>query len=105
MQGCSEPMIQHIVAFTWNDSVPANHAEVCIEALTTMVKSIDTVREYRCGANLGVSAAANADFVVVATFDDVEGWRKYDLAPIHDEVRAQYFKPYIATRMSAQFSF
>jgi len=61
--------------------------------------------KYRCGANLGVSAAANADFVVVATFDDVEVWPEYDQFPLHDEVRAQYFKPYIATRMAAKFSF
>ena len=98
-------MIQHIVAFTWNESVPVNHSQVCVKVLMNMVEQIDSVREYRCGANLGVSAAANADFVVVATFDDVEGWRKYDVSPLHDEVRAQYFKPYIATRMAAQFSY
>jgi hypothetical protein len=98
-------MIQHIAALTWNESVPDNHAQVCVDALMKMAEQIDSVREYRCGANLGVSAAANADFVVVATFDDVEGWRKYDQFPLHDEVRAQYFKPYIATRMAARFSF
>lgn len=98
-------MIQHIVAFTWNESVPANQSQVCVDVLMKMSEQIDSIREYRCGANLGVSAAANADFVVVATFDDVEGWRQYDEFPLHEEIRAKYFKPYIATRMAAQFSF
>ncbi len=98
-------MIQHIVAFTWNESAPAAHSQTCVDVLIKMAEQIDSIREYRCGANLGVSVSANADFVVVATFDDVEGWRKYDEFPLHEEIRAQYFKPYIATRMAAQFSF
>jgi hypothetical protein len=29
----------------------------------------------------------------------------YDEHPLHNEVRATYFKPYIAKRSAAQFSF
>jgi len=98
-------MIQHTVILAWNDTVPAGHAEVCVDALIVMSRQIYTIREYRCGADLGLTAPAEARFVIVATFDDVDGWRYYDEHPLHNEIRANFFKPYVATRVSAQFSF
>jgi hypothetical protein len=98
-------MLQHVVAIHWNDAVPDGYADTVVQALHEMVRSIDTVRDYRCGPDLGVSGADNADFVIVATFDDVAGWRVYDEHPLHNEVRATYFKPYIAKRSAAQFNF
>jgi hypothetical protein len=52
-----------------------------------------------------VSAPTNADYLIVATFDDVAGWREYDESALHNEIRAKYFKPYIATRAAAQIEF
>jgi hypothetical protein len=98
-------MLQHVVAIHWNDAVPNDYAPTVVAALHDMVRSIDTVREYRCGADLGVSGTDNADFVIVATFDDVAGWKVYDEHPLHNEVRSTYFKPYIARRSAAQFVF
>lgn len=98
-------MIQHTVVLTWNDAVPSGHADTCIEVLMAMSREIHTIREYRCGADLGVSAPGNADFVIVATFDDVDGWRHYDEHPLHNEIRAKFFRPFVATRTAGQFSF
>lgn len=98
-------MIQHSVALTWNDSLPPGHPSACADALMKMSREIHTIREYRCGADLGMSAPSNADFVIVATFDDVEGWRHYDEHPLHNEIRAKYFQPFVATRTAGQFSF
>lgn len=96
-------MIQHVVAFTWNDSVPLGHADICVQTLMAMSREIDSIREYRCGADLAMSTPATADFIIVATFDDIEGWRKYDEHPLHNQVRIQYFKPYLASRTAGQF--
>ncbi|MHB1089471.1 MAG: Dabb family protein [Ilumatobacteraceae bacterium] len=98
-------MIQHTVALTWNDAVPPDHANVCVEALMAMSRAIHTIREFRCGANLRLSEPTNTDFVIVATFDDVDGWRHYDEYPLHNEIRAKFFKPYVASRTAGQFSF
>ena len=98
-------MIQHTVILAWNDSVPPGHAEACVEALVGMSRQIHTIREYRCGADLGLTAPADARFVIVATFDDVDGWRYYDEHPLHNEIRAKYFKPYIAQRTASQISY
>ena len=98
-------MLQHVVAITWNDQVPPNYAETVSAVLQEMAAHISTVREYHCGPDLGVSTAVNADYLIVATFDDVDGWRQYDEDASHNEIRAQYFKPYIASRASAQITF
>ena len=42
-------MLQHVVALTWNESVPENYAEVVNKALLDMAKTIPSVRSYRCG--------------------------------------------------------
>lgn len=97
-------MLQHVVAITWNDQVPANYHETVTKVLHDMVKQIVTVRSYHCGPDLGVSAATNANYLIAATFDDVAGWRAYDEDPLHNEIRAKYFKPYIATRSAAQIN-
>jgi hypothetical protein len=98
-------MLQHVVALTWNDSVPQNYAEVVNKVLHEMAKTIPSVRSYRCGADLGVSSHANANYLIVAEFDDVAGWREYDENPLHNEVRAKYFAPYVASRVASQITF
>lgn len=98
-------MLQHVVAITWNDQVPADYDEVVVKVLHEMIKQIGTVRDYRCGADLGVSSPQNAQFLIAATFDDVDGWRVYDEHPLHNEIRAKYFKPYIAQRTASQISY
>ena len=98
-------MIQHVVALTWNDEVPVNYHETVTTVLREMITHIPSVRDYRCGPDLGVSAPTNSDYLIVATFDDVAGWREYDESSVHNEVRATYFKPYVATRSAIQIEF
>ena len=98
-------MLQHVVAITWNDQVPESYAEVVTKVLKDMASKIPSVRDYRCGPDLGVSAPTNANYLIVATFDDVAGWRAYDEDPLHNEIRAKYFKPYIASRAASQISY
>jgi hypothetical protein len=54
---------------------------------------------------LGVSVATNADYLIVAEFDDVAGWREYDENALHNEIRAKYFAPYVGSRSAAQITF
>jgi hypothetical protein len=98
-------MLQHVVAITWNDQVPDNYAEVITAVLKDMAAKIPSVRDYRCGPDLGVSAPTNANYLIAATFDDVAGWLAYDEDPLHNEIRAKYFMPYIASRAASQISF
>ena len=98
-------MLQHVVALTWNELVPDNYAYGVNKVLLDMAKTIPSVRSYRCGADLGVSSHANANYLIVAEFDDVAGWREYDENALHNEVRAKYFAPYVASRAASQITF
>ncbi|MBU6201572.1 MAG: Dabb family protein [Acidobacteria bacterium] len=98
-------MIQHVAAFTWKPGTPDGHADAVTAALHDLVRHIPEVRDYRCGSNLGISPAANADYVVAASFDDEAGWAAYDRHPMHHEVRERLFVPWVASRTSAQFRF
>lgn len=98
-------MLQHVVTITWNDQVPANYHEIIDKVLQDMARQIPTVRSYRCGPDLQVSASTNANYLIAATFDDVAGWRIYDENSLHNEIRAKYFKPFIAIRTAAQISY
>ena len=98
-------MLQHVVALHWNDQTPPNYGDVVTPVLQEMVKHIPSIRSYRCGADLGVSVATNADYLIVAEFDDVAGWREYDENTLHNEIRAKYFAPYVGSRSAAQITF
>lgn len=98
-------MLQHVVAITWNDQVPPNYAETVSDVLQEMASDVPSVREFHCGPDLGISTAVNADYLIVATFDDVDGWHQYDEDVSHNEIRAKYLKPYVASRATAQINF
>lgn len=96
-------MITHIVLFRWKPEMPADHLVAVAAALDSLPPAIASIRSYRHGSDLGVSASTNADYAIVATFDDVDGWRQYDTDPLHDSVRADVIKPWVAERSAVQF--
>lgn len=96
-------MITHVVMFRWRPEMPEGQVERIVAALSGLPASIDTIRSYACGADVGAAGAANFDFAVVATFDDIDGWRAYDTHAEHDRVRAEVVRPWIAERASVQF--
>ena len=63
-------MMQHVVALHWNDQTPPNYGDVVTPVLQEMVNHIPSIRSFRCGSDLGVSVATNADYLIVAEFDD-----------------------------------
>jgi hypothetical protein len=96
-------VITHIVSFRWKPEMPETHVAVITDALRALVPMIPEVRSYDCGSDLGLSTQPNDDYAIVATFDDVEGWRAYDSHPEHERVRADVIRPWIAERSAVQF--
>ena len=94
-------MITHIVAIRWNDDLPVGHADAVGDALRAAVASLESVRSYTCGADAGL-ADGNADFGVVAVFDDVDGWRTYMDDAGHQHVIVEMMRPFIASRTALQ---
>jgi hypothetical protein len=95
-------MITHCVLFSWKPEIPDGQLDTIIAGLSQMPERVPSIRDYRFGANLGVSPGSS-DFAVVATFDDVDGWRAYDQDEFHDSVRKNDIVPWVASRTVIQF--
>lgn len=96
-------MITHIVMFRWTSEMPEGHVAAIAAALDGLPPAVPAIRTYRHGSDLGVSAATNYDYAIVATFDDVDGWRQYDTHPVHEAARTDVIRPWIAERSAVQF--
>ena len=69
-------MIRHTVMFRWTPNW-TNDQRVAVEnALGELPGVVPTIRSYHFGSDIGVNEG-NFDFVVVADFDDVEGFLVY----------------------------
>lgn len=96
-------MITHVVSFNWKPETTSEQLAAISAGLATMPSNVASIRTYEFGADLGANGDANMDFAIVATFDDVEGWRAYDEHPHHVQVRGDVIRPWIAERASVQF--
>lgn len=95
-------MIVHVVTFTWREDAPADIAQRVVDALTDLRGQIPELRAYRFGPDLGLGG--NADFAVVAEFDDIDGWRAYDQHPAHVRIKTELILPAATARAAAQFA-
>ena len=83
---------------TWTDD-----QRVAVEnALGELPGVVPTIRSYHFGSDIGVNEG-NFDFVVVADFDDVEGFLVYRDHPQHQRVIAELIAPVIETRNAVQY--
>ena len=95
-------MITHVVLLRWNEDAPADQSERVAAALNTLPGIVTSLRSYHVGADIGLREG-NADFGVVATFDDAAGWHAYDQDPEHQRILAEVIRPHLASRLATQF--
>ncbi|MFN8022176.1 MAG: Dabb family protein [Acidimicrobiales bacterium] len=95
-------MITHVAVFTWAPGTTPEQVAEVEAALLTLPGRIPSIRRYTVGANAGL-VDGNADFAVVATFDDAAGWRAYDTDPDHVRMKVELIKPLLASRTALQF--
>ena len=89
----------HIVAFSFTEgSDAAARAE---EALTALAAVVPEVREFRCGPDAGVSTG-NADFGIVAVFDDLADYELYRDHPEHQRIIKEILVPNLTSRTCVQ---
>ncbi|MCX6540429.1 MAG: Dabb family protein [Actinobacteria bacterium] len=96
-------MITHVVSFRWKPETTAEQIALIKQALDTLPAAIADIVSYQCGPDVGAHGAANFDFAIVATFENIDGWRTYDAHPEHDRVRSETVRPWIAERAAVQF--
>ena len=97
-------MLRHVVTFRWADGVDDAAIERVERALGTLPSTIPSIRRYAFGRDLGINPG-NADFVVVADFDDEAGYLAYRDDPTHQEIIARDILPIVGERVALQFAF
>lgn len=94
-------MIRHVVCFRWTEGTGPEQVAAVAAGLAALPGEIPEIRQYRFGSDLGL-AEGNADFAVVADFDDEAGWRTYREHPAHQRVIAERIGPIVADRLAVQ---
>ena len=94
-------MLRHVVCLTWHPDATVDEVAAVHAALAELPGAIDDIRGYRFGSDAGLGPA-NADFAVVADFDDADGWRRYMEHPAHQAVLVDRIRPILASRTAVQ---
>jgi|SRR5580704_7021327 hypothetical protein len=95
-------MFHHVVVFTWKDDATEAQKAAVASELAKLPEEIRAIRRYEFGTDAGLDPA-NADFAVVAAFEDADGYLVYRDHPAHRKVVENYLNPIVATRSRVQF--
>ena len=95
-------MIRHCVTLTFSADATDEQIADLGSALATLPSAVETIRGYSFGRDLGL-AEGNASFMVVADFDDVDGYVVYRDHPAHQKVIVEHIRPILAGRSAVQY--
>ena len=93
-----------MAVFRWVEGTSAVDVDAFAAGLAGLPALIPSIRSYRFGPDAGLGLSANADYAVVADFDDVEGYAVYAAHPAHQDVIVRLLRPLVAERLSVQFT-
>ena len=96
-------MLHNVVTFDLKPDAPADQVEQIAAALHALAATLPELRSIAVGSDLGLREG-NASFAVVATFDDVDGFRAYADHPEHLRVIKELIGPHINGRHPVQFT-
>jgi Stress responsive A/B Barrel Domain len=97
-------MIRHVACLTWKTDVTDAEIEAVRAGLVALPGQIPEIRDYTVGSDLG-AVGGNAHFAIVADFDDVDAWRRYQRHPAHEAVLTERIRPILAARAAVQLEF
>lgn len=95
-------MIRHVVIFTWTPEATSEQISAFAAGLSTMPDKIEAIRRFEHGDDLNLGPG-RADYVLVADFDTIEGYREYDGHPDHSEFVQELVKPIAAGVARVQY--
>lgn len=95
-------MIRHVVVLTWVADVTDADVAAARASVAALPAQIPEIRAYTFGSDLGV-VDGNAHFAIVADFDDVDAWHRYQRHPAHQAVLTDRIRPIVARRAAVQF--
>lgn len=95
-------MLRHVVMFSWDGEVDDGHVAALSAAFDALADSIDVIRSYVHGPDLGL-ADGNADYVVVADFDDPDDFAAYRVHPDHVALVDTFIAGRTSQRLAVQY--
>ncbi|HZP30051.1 MAG TPA: Dabb family protein [Acidimicrobiia bacterium] len=95
-------MLRHVVCLTWKDGTPTEAVAAVEAALAALPGRIPQIRAYSYGRDVAL-APANAQFAIVADFEDADAWRAYQADEEHQRIVRELIRPHLATRTGVQF--
>jgi heme-degrading monooxygenase HmoA len=97
--------ITHVVTFGWTEDTSTETVEEIAAALRGFIADADLpgLQSWTCGRDAGF-ADNNADFAVVAVFDDTDAYTAYRDHPEHRRIISEQIAPRIAARSAVQFA-
>ncbi len=98
-------MIRHVVVISWKPEATAEQKQrvsADLATLPALMQGLTGLRAYVFGRDAGITDG-NADFAIVADFDDAGSYVAYRDHPAHVEVVKRSIAPITERRMVAQF--
>ena len=95
-------MIRHVAVFSWIPEATDEQRERAATELATLPPLMRGLRSYVFGADVGL-AEGNAEFAIVADFEDADAYFAYRDHPAHVAVAKLAIQPIARQRMTVQF--
>jgi hypothetical protein len=94
-------MFRHVVMLRWTSEATTAERLAVEAGLATLPALIPSIRNYEFGVDAGINDG-NFDLVIVADFDDVDGYLAYRDNPDHRAVIRDLIEPILAARAAVQ---
>jgi hypothetical protein len=95
-------MIRHVVLMKWKENTPGHAVQAVSDAFARLPQLIPEIRAYQFGPDLGIYPG-NADYLLVADFDNLPDFKIYANNPDHIELMKSVSMPIMESFNSAQF--
>jgi Stress responsive A/B Barrel Domain len=94
-------MFRHVVMLRWKADATAEQRSAVHTRLSALPGLVPELRNYVIGLDAGMNDG-NYDMVIVADFDDVDGYLVYRDHPDHQAVIRECIQPILAERAAVQ---
>jgi hypothetical protein len=95
-------MLRHVVLFAWVPEATDEQKQQVIDELRSLPPLMSGLRSFHVGPDAGV-VDGNADFALVADFDDTASYLAYRNHPTHRAIIDQVINPIIKNRVAIQY--
>ncbi len=96
-------MIRHVVLLSWNEKSDDEAVAAVTRGFADLPAQIPEIRAYTFGPDLQTDRR-NADYVLVADFDDEEDFQTYSNHPAHIDFMKKLTFPILSSFKAAQFA-